>query len=156
MPEVDKEENKLTLSVERIMELIPHRYPMLLIDQLTDIVPEQSAVGIKCVTMNEQFFQGHFPGKPVMPGVLIVEAMAQSAATLVMLGMEDQAEEKLAYFMSIDGVKFRKPVVPGNRLELHINKERSRGPVWTFKGIAKVDGQKVAEATFMAMIADKK
>ncbi len=159
MPEVDSvvdNEEQITLSVERIMELIPHRYPMLLIDQLTDIVPEKSAVGIKCVTMNEQFFQGHFPGKPVMPGVLIVEAMAQSAATLVMLGMEDQAEEKLAYFMSIDGVKFRKPVVPGNKLELHINKERSRGPVWTFKGIAKVDGQKVAEATFMAMIADKK
>ena len=155
MPEIDNEE-QLTLSVERIMELIPHRYPMLLIDQLIDIVPEQSAVGIKCVTMNEQFFQGHFPGKPVMPGVLIVEAMAQSAATLVMLGMEDQSEEKLAYFMSIDGVKFRKPVVPGNKLELHINKERSRGAVWTFKGIAKVDGQKVAEATFMAMIADKK
>jgi len=106
--------------------------------------------------MNEPFFQGHFPGKPVMPGVLIVEAMAQAAATLVMLGMEQEGEEKLAYFMSIDGAKFRKPVVPGDRLELHIVKERNRGPVWIFKAEAKVAGKKVAEASFTAMIADKK
>ncbi|MBL4893822.1 MAG: 3-hydroxyacyl-ACP dehydratase FabZ [Emcibacter sp.] len=144
-----------TIGVERIMELIPHRYPMLLIDLLTEINPGESAVGIKCVTMNEPFFQGHFPGKPVMPGVLIVEAMAQAAATLVMLSMEDEAEEKLAYFMSIDGAKFRKTVVPGDRLELHITKERHRGPVWRFKGEGRVAGQLVAEATFTAMIADK-
>lgn len=144
-----------TLGVERIMELIPHRYPMLLIDQVTDIIPNQSAVGIKCVTMNEPFFQGHFPGKPVMPGVLIVEAMAQSAAVFVMLNMEKDVNEKLPYFMSIDGAKFRRPVVPGDRLELHITLERHRGPVWRFNGVGKVGGQTVAEATFTAMIADK-
>ncbi len=159
--DMSEENNKKlgNIGVEQIMELIPHRYPMLLIDQLTQINSGISAVGIKCVTMNEPFFQGHFPGKPVMPGVLIVEAMAQAAATLVMLSMadqaQDQAQEKLAYFMSIDGAKFRKPVVPGDRLELHINKERSRGPVWRFKGVAIVNGTPVAEATFTAMIADK-
>ena len=150
------EENKTefeTIGVEQIMELIPHRYPMLLLDKLTAIVPGESAVGIKCVTMNEPFFQGHFPGKPVMPGVLIVEAMAQTAAALVMLGLGDQ-KGKLVYFMSIDGAKFRRPVVPGDYLELHIKKERNRGPVWRFSAEGKVDGQVVAEATYTAMIAD--
>lgn len=144
-----------TIGIERIMELIPHRYPMLLIDQLTEIEVGEAAVGIKCVTMNEPFFQGHFPSKPVMPGVLIVEAMAQTAAALVMYSMGDEAEKKLVYFMSIDGAKFRKPVVPGDRLELHIQKERHRGPVWRFKAEGKVNGQVVAEATYTAMIADE-
>jgi len=144
-----------TIGIERIMELIPHRYPMLLIDKLSEINPGMSAVGLKAVTINEPFFQGHFPGKPVMPGVLIVEAMAQAAAALTMLSMVDDAAEKLAYFMSIDGAKFRKPVVPGDMLELHIKKERHRGPVWRFGGEAVVGGQIVAEATFTAMIADK-
>ncbi len=151
----DHKTEQNNIGVERIMELIPHRYPMLLLDQLTEIVSGDSAVGIKCVTMNEPFFQGHFPGKPVMPGVLIVEAMAQAAATLVMLSMAGEAREKLVYFMSIDGAKFRKPVVPGDRLELHIKKERHRGAVWRFTGVGKVNGQPVAEATFTAMIADK-
>lgn len=142
-----------TIGIERIMELIPHRYPMLLIDQMTDICLGESAVGIKCVTMNEPFFQGHFPDKPVMPGVLIVEAMAQTAAALVTLTLGADAEGKLVYFMSIDGAKFRKPVVPGDRLELHITKDRNRGPVWRFKAEGKVNGQVVAEATYTAMIA---
>lgn len=150
------EENntKLTaIGIERIMELIPHRYPMLLIDQMTDITLGDSAVGIKCVTMNEPFFQGHFPDKPVMPGVLIVEAMAQTAAALVTLTLGADAEGKLVYFMSIDGAKFRKPVVPGDKLELHIKKDRNRGPVWRFKAEGKVNGKIVAEATYTAMIA---
>lgn len=154
MSEENKPEQDV-LNVERIMELIPHRYPMLLIDQLTEIIPGEGAVGIKCVTMNEQFFQGHFPGKPVMPGVLIVEAMAQTAAVFVMLSMAEEASEKLPYFMSIDGAKFRKSVVPGDRLELHIKLERHRGPVWRFRGEGRVAGKLVAEATFTAMIADK-
>ncbi|PHZ85348.1 3-hydroxyacyl-ACP dehydratase FabZ [Paremcibacter congregatus] len=143
------------IGVEEIMELIPHRYPMLLIDQLTEIEPAEAAVGIKCVTMNEEFFQGHFPGKPVMPGVLIVEAMAQTAAALVMYSLKDEAGKKLVYFMSIDGAKFRKPVVPGDRLELHIRKDRNRGPVWRFTAEGKVNGKVVAEATYTAMIADE-
>lgn len=143
------------IGVERIMELIPHRYPMLLIDQLTEITLNESAVGIKCVTINEPFFQGHFPSKPVMPGVLIVEAMAQTAAALVMVSFEGETGNKLVYFMSIDGAKFRKPVVPGDRLELHIRKERHRGPVWRFRAEGKVNGQIVAEATYTAMVADE-
>ena len=140
--------------VVRIMEVIPHRYPMLLVDRLQDIVPGESATGIKNVTMNEPFFQGHFPQKPVMPGVLIVEAMAQTAAALVMLSLGEEAEGKLVYFMSIEGAKFRKPVVPGDRLELHVSKEQNRRSVWKFKGIGKVAGQVVAEATYTAMIAE--
>tara|TARA_B100001939_G_scaffold327888_1_gene322655 strand:+ start:15568 stop:16032 length:465 start_codon:yes stop_codon:yes gene_type:complete len=142
------------VDVVRIMEVIPHRYPMLLVDRLQDIVPGESATGIKNVTMNEPFFQGHFPQKPVMPGVLIVEAMAQTAAALVMLSLGEEAEGKLVYFMSIEGAKFRKPVVPGDRLELHVSKEQNRRSVWKFKGIGKVAGQVVAEATYTAMIAE--
>ncbi|MAU42027.1 MAG: 3-hydroxyacyl-[acyl-carrier-protein] dehydratase FabZ [Kordiimonas sp.] len=142
-----------TLDVMRIMELIPHRYPMLLIDRLVDIVPGESAVGIKNVTINEPFFQGHFPERPIMPGVLIVEAMAQAAATLVVHTLGEEAEGKLVYFMSVDGVRFRKPVEPGHQLELHVTKERQRGNVWRFKGEGRVDGAVATEATFSAMIA---
>jgi 3-hydroxyacyl-[acyl-carrier-protein] dehydratase len=141
------------IDISRIKELIPHRYPMLLIDKLCDIYLEEKAVGIKMVTINEPFFQGHFPEKPVMPGVLIVEAMAQTAAALVMLSLGEQAEGKLVYFMSIDEAKFRKPVEPGDRLELHVQKAQSRKNIWKFSAEAKVDGKLVAEATFTAMIA---
>jgi 3-hydroxyacyl-[acyl-carrier-protein] dehydratase len=141
------------LDINEIMSLIPHRYPMLLIDRVEDIQLGESAVGVKNVSMNEWYFQGHFPGKPILPGVLTVEAMAQTAAVLVMktLGI---TEEKLVYFMSFEGAKFRKPVVPGDVLRLKVTKDRSRGPVWKFKGEALVNGGLVAEATFSAMIAD--
>jgi 3-hydroxyacyl-[acyl-carrier-protein] dehydratase len=142
------------LDINDIMALIPHRYPMLLIDRVEDILLGESAVGIKNVSMNEWYFQGHFPGKPILPGVLTVEAMAQTAAVLVMktLGIK---EEKLVYFMSFEEAKFRKPVCPGDVLLLKVTKDKSRGPVWKFKGEAIVDGNLVAEATFAAMIADK-
>ncbi|MDG1859591.1 MAG: 3-hydroxyacyl-ACP dehydratase FabZ [Emcibacteraceae bacterium] len=142
------------IDIIRIKELIPHRYPMLLVDKLCEIYLGESAIGKKCVTINEPFFQGHFPEKPVMPGVLIVEAMAQSAAALVMLSLDEEAEGKLVYFMSIDAVKFRKPVVPGDMLELHVVKVQSRRNIWKFSGKGIVDGKVVAEASFKAMIAD--
>lgn len=142
------------IDINRIMEMIPHRYPFLLIDRVEGIEKDQRAVGIKNVTFNEPHFIGHFPQRPIMPGVLIIEAMAQTSAVLVVDTLGKEAEGKLVYFMSVDEAKFRKPVVPGDRLELHVEKERSRGNVWRFKGEGKVNGAKVAEATFSAMIVD--
>ena len=150
-----KEQGALpSIGVEEIMSLIPHRYPMLLIDRVEDIQLDYSAVGIKNVSMNEWFFQGHFPSKPIFPGVLIVEAMAQTAAVLVMKTL-DVKEEKLVYFMSVEEAKFRKPVVPGDVLKLKVTKNKNRGAVWKFKGEAFVGDALVAEATFAAMIADQ-
>lgn len=144
-----------TIDINQIMQMIPHRYPILLVDRVTDIKAGESAVGIKNVTINEPFFQGHFPGHPVMPGVLIVEAMAQTSAIIVVDAFGKETEGKVVYFMSIDDARFRKPVVPGDTLHLHIKKIHSRGKVWKFEGEAKVDGALVAEATFSAMIVDK-
>ena len=138
--------------IKRIVKLIPHRYPMLLVDKVIDMHADEKAIGIKNVTINEPFFQGHFPAEPVMPGVLIVEAMAQTAAVLVMSSFGTEAENKLVFFMSIDGVRFRRPVVPGDRLELHVEKLQSRANVWKFSGKGVVDGKVAAEATFAAMI----
>jgi len=138
--------------IKRIVKLIPHRYPMLLVDKVIDMHADERAIGIKNVTINEPFFQGHFPAEPVMPGVLIVEAMAQTAAVLVMSSFGTEAENKLVFFMSIDGVRFRRPVVPGDRLELHVEKLQSRANVWKFSGKGIVDGKVAAEATFAAMI----
>lgn len=143
------------LDVTKIMKLIPHRYPFLLIDRLKDIKPNESATGIKNVTINEELFQGHFPGHPIFPGVLIVEAMAQTAGCLVVHSLGPTAENKLVYFMTIDEARFRKPVGPGDQLHIHVKVERSRGAVWKFKGEAKVDGNLHAEATFSAMIMDR-
>jgi len=141
-----------SLDIRRIMEMIPHRYPMLLVDRMIDLRLGESAIGIKNVSINEPFFQGHFPASPVMPGVLIVESMAQTAGILVVATMGPEAEGKLVYFMSIDGARFRRPVVPGDRIEVHVKKLQSRQNVWKFSGKAIVDGNVAAEATFAAMI----
>jgi 3-hydroxyacyl-[acyl-carrier-protein] dehydratase len=143
------------MDIGRIMHAIPHRYPFLLIDRVVDVVLGQSATGVKNVSVNENFFQGHFPAHPVMPGVLIIESMAQTAAVLVVETLGPDAAGKLVYFMSIDNAKFRRPVVPGDQLRIHIVKERSRGNVWKFSAVAKVDGTAVAEATYAAMILDR-
>jgi 3-hydroxyacyl-[acyl-carrier-protein] dehydratase len=148
-------ETATDMDTMRLMEVLPHRYPFLMIDRLVDIIANVSATGIKNVTVNEPYFQGHFPGQPVMPGVLIIEAMAQTSAALVVHSMGPHAEGKLVYFMSIESARFRKPVVPGDRLNVHVTKERSRGNVWKFSAEAKVDGIVVAEATYAAMILDK-
>lgn len=145
----------VTADVMRIMDMIPHRYPFLLIDRVVDIRPDVSAIGIKNVSINEAHFQGHFPRQPVMPGVLIIESMAQTAAVLVVSTLGPESEGKLVYFMSVDNARFRKPVFPGDQLRIHVSKERNRGPVWKFRGEAKVGDTLVAEATFAAMIRDE-
>ena len=142
------------LNISRIMQAIPHRYPLLLIDRIVELVPNLSAVGLKNVSVNEPFFQGHFPVHPVMPGVLIIESMAQTSAVLVVHTLGPQAEGKIVYFMTIENAKFRRPVTPGDQLRIHVAKLRSRGNVWKFSGVARVDGAAVAEATFSAMILD--
>jgi 3-hydroxyacyl-[acyl-carrier-protein] dehydratase len=139
---------------QRIMQMIPHRDPFLMIDKVTDVVTNERATGIKNVSPDEYYFRGHFPTRPVMPGVLIVEAMAQTAAVLVVHTLGPAAEGKLVYFMSIDHARFRRPVVPGNILHVHVNKQRHRANVWRFEGQAKVNGQLMAEAVFAAMILD--
>jgi len=144
------------IDIVRVMEMIPHRYPFLMIDKVSQVIPDVSAVGIKNVTINEPFFQGHFPGHPVMPGVLLVEAMAQTSAILVVHTMGPEAEGKLVYFMSVDQARFRKPVTPGDSLAITVTKLRNRGNVWKFKGEARVGEALMAEATFAAMIVDNK
>ena len=145
----------VTADIELIMKLLPHRYPFLLIDRIIDMDRDVSAVGIKNVTINEPFFQGHFPSYPVMPGVLIVEALAQTAGALCVHASGNINIPQLVFFMGIDKAKFRKPVLPGDQLHLHVRKIRSRGPVWRFSGEAKVGGQIVAEAEISAMIVDR-
>ena len=143
-----------SVDIMRLMEILPHRYPFLLIDKIIDIDGDNSATGIKNVTINEPHFQGHFPTKPIMPGVLIVEAMAQTAGAIALIarGLETQA---LVYFMSIDGAKFRKPVFPGDQLRIHVKKIKRRGGLMKYACEATVDGIKVAEAEVTAMLVDQ-
>jgi 3-hydroxyacyl-[acyl-carrier-protein] dehydratase len=142
-----------TLDVEQIKKLLPHRAPMLLVEKLADIVPYESATGYKAVSLNEPFFMGHFPERSVMPGVLIVEAMAQSAGALVVHSLKEQASSSV-YFLTIEKARFRKPVVPGDLLRMPVKKLAQRGPVWKFAGQAFVGEDLCAEAEFSAMIHD--
>jgi 3-hydroxyacyl-[acyl-carrier-protein] dehydratase len=143
------------IDILRIMEMIPHRYPFLMIDKVVDVVAGERAVGVKNVSINESYFQGHFPRRPVMPGVLIIESMAQTAAVLVVHTLGTISSTRLVYFMSVDNARFRRPVVPGDTLMVHVTALRSRGNVWKFEAQAKVDGKLCAEATYAAMIMDE-
>lgn len=138
-----------------IRRLLPHRYPFLLVDRVIEIVPGQKLLAYKNVSVNEEFFNGHFPGHPVMPGVLILEALAQASAILAYKTSGFDPKEKVAYLMGVDGARFRKPVIPGDRLQLEIEVIRQKGALLKTRGVATVDGTKVAEAEFLATIADR-
>jgi 3-hydroxyacyl-[acyl-carrier-protein] dehydratase len=140
--------------IARVMQLLPHRYPMLMIDRVVDLVAGRSGTGIKNVSINEPYFQGHFPSHPVMPGVMIVESMAQTAGALVMYTLGADLGQKVVYFMTIDKCRFRHPVAPGDQLRIPVQIVRSRGPVWKFRGETYVGDTLVAEADFSAMIVD--
>ena len=141
------------MDIKEIQKFLPHRYPFLLVDRIIEIEPGTKAIGIKNVTVNEEFFQGHFPGQPIMPGVLIIEAMAQVGGILAFRSGVNMG--KAVYFMSIEKAKFRKPVVPGDQLRLEIQVLQQRGNVWRFSGNATVEGKVAAEAEFTAMVTDR-
>jgi 3-hydroxyacyl-[acyl-carrier-protein] dehydratase len=143
------------MDMVKILRALPHRYPFLLVDRVVEVVQGQHIHAYKNLTFNEQFFQGHFPGKPVMPGVLQLEALAQAGALLAYEGAPFDPLTKVIYLMSFDKVKFRKPVVPGDRLDLHVKIERQKGAIWRLYGEGKVDGAVVSEAQMMAMIGDR-
>ena len=149
-----KDQNDI-IDIDKIMEMIPHRYPFLMIDRVSDLIPNKSAIGIKNVSINEPHFQGHFPDKPIMPGVLIIEAMAQTAGVLVVHSLGDETHGKLVYFMSVENAKFRNPVRPGDVLKILVETKQHRKSVWKFDGIAKVNDVIVSESTFTAMIMDR-
>lgn len=155
MQEMTKGKSELpSADISKVLKLLPHRYPFLMVDRIIEMDRDESCIGIKNVTFNEPHFQGHFPGFPVMPGVLIVEGLAQTAGALCVHNLQQDYKPQLVYFMGIDRAKFRKPVVPGDQLEYHVRKVRSRGRAWRFYGEAKVNGQIVAEAEVSAMIVD--
>lgn len=148
------EPGKTELDTQHLMQLLPHRFPMLMIDRLIDIKKGEGAVGIKCVSINEPFFQGHFPERPVMPGVLIIEAMAQAAAAFTAYTEDLDTEGKVVLFMGVDKARFRRPVSPGDQLQIRISVAHKRPPVWKFEGEVSVEGKTVTNATFAAMMAD--
>lgn len=144
------------IRIGEILKLLPHRYPFLLVDRLKNVVPGESGIGIKNVTMNEPFFQGHFPENPVMPGVLQIEAMAQTAGIIVLTSFpEEERTGNSVYFMTVDEVKFRKPILPGDVIEFHVQKEHAVRNVFKFRGEARVDGKVVSQAIFSAMVFKK-
>lgn len=144
------------IRIDQILKLLPHRYPFLLVDRLKNVVPGVSGVGIKNVTMNEPFFQGHFPENPVMPGVLQIEAMAQTAGIIVLMSFpEEERNGNSVYFMTVDEVKFRKPILPGDVIEFSVQKEQAVRNVFKFRGEARVDGKLVSQAIFSAMVFKK-
>jgi 3-hydroxyacyl-[acyl-carrier-protein] dehydratase len=138
-----------------IQKLLPHRYPFLLVDRVVEIAPGRRLVAYKNVSGNEPFFNGHFPGHPVMPGVLVLEALAQACALLACKSEDLSSSQKVIYLMAIDKAKFRKPVVPGDRLQLEVEVIKHKGSIWKHRGVAAVDGVKVAEAEFLATVVDK-
>lgn len=140
------------MDIGAIQALLPHRYPFLFVDRVVELEPMKRLVAVKSVTMNEPFFAGHFPGHPVMPGVLILEALAQAAGLLAKNSLAQGTDDKVTYLMAIDRARFRRPVVPGDRLELRVEIVRQKGDIWKEKGTALVDGEIVAEAEFMAML----
>jgi 3-hydroxyacyl-[acyl-carrier-protein] dehydratase len=144
------------IEIKEIMNILPHAYPFLLVDRIIEIEPGKRIVGLKNVTYNEPFFPGHFPGRPIMPGVLIVEAMAQTAGVLVFNSMPEHEQGRPVYFLGIDNVRFRKTVVPGDQLHLELEITKHRQSIWGFKGKALVDGKLVAEAELLAMLGDEK
>ena len=152
---VTDSKNSRYIGIEQIIQMLPHRYPFLMIDRVVEIVPDKSAIGIKNVTINEPYFKGHFPNKPIMPGVLIIEAMAQTAAVFVIDGLKESADNRDVYFLSIDSARFRKPVTAGDTMILKIFKKQSRGNVCKFNGEAYVGENLVAESTFSAMIQNQ-
>jgi 3-hydroxyacyl-[acyl-carrier-protein] dehydratase len=144
------------IDIKQIMAMLPHGYPFLLVDRILEVEPGKRVVGIKNVTYNEPFFPGHFPGRPIMPGVLIVEAMAQTAGVLIFYSLPEEERKKTVFFLAIDNVRFRKPVIPGDQLRMELEITRHRQSIWGFKGKAFVDGSVVAEGDLLAMIGEEK
>lgn len=151
----DVKADDVLMGIGDIQALLPHRYPFLLVDRVTSITPGERISAYKNVTVNEPFFNGHFPGHPVMPGVLILEALAQAAGILAYRSQQMTPEQKVTYLMGIDGAKFRRPVVPGDRLQLEVEVVRHKGDIWKTQGTAVVDGKTAAEATFLATVVDR-